>query len=338
MKPFVLALFLLFTVNLLFAREGSFHEGYIITNGNDTVYGEIENNSYNENSRVCRFLNSSGKDVHEYYPGEISGYRFIHNGKFYVSKILKGRPVFMEYLVNGKLDIYFYQDEEKENRFYAGNDSISLYELKYSEGIKEDKGRMLYFENTQFKGALNYLTMDCPALHKEIDEMSMPNHKDLIKVAKKYHDMTCLDGACEIYEKKMPRRIMAVGSYGYMLPVRKSLEIQSEGFFSLPFYGIDFLFQISEVSEKFFIGLGLYNLQQKNQNNLLIPVSFNYLDTDDGLSPFFSYKFETTHVLEAGMRYQKGALGLGVSCAMFSDYIIIPILFSPAIKLSYRLH
>ncbi|WP_157754658.1 hypothetical protein [Salinivirga cyanobacteriivorans] len=40
--------------------------------------------------------------------------------------------LFLEYLINGELDAYFYRDEYGDNHYYIEKDSLKLRELKYN--------------------------------------------------------------------------------------------------------------------------------------------------------------------------------------------------------------
>ena len=64
--------------------QGNYKEAYIITLQNDTVYGFVDFSTDENNSKQCNFKKTlSATDVTQYAPGEIYGYRFVEEGKFY---------------------------------------------------------------------------------------------------------------------------------------------------------------------------------------------------------------------------------------------------------------
>ena len=100
----------LWTVCLLFisvsaiAQNSSFMDGYIVTNDNDTIRGEIALRTDRVNGNECHFRRSPGEAAKVYYPGSIVAYRFTP-GKYYVSRMVTieeaPRNVFLEYLIEG---------------------------------------------------------------------------------------------------------------------------------------------------------------------------------------------------------------------------------------------
>ena len=75
--------------------QGNYVPGYIITNNNDSISGLIDFKPDKQNSQYCRFRLSETEPEQIFYPGDISRYRFINEGKYYVShEITKGLYVF----------------------------------------------------------------------------------------------------------------------------------------------------------------------------------------------------------------------------------------------------
>jgi len=69
--------------------QSNFKPGYLITNDNDTVYGFVDYRTDQMNAEMCRFRQANDDKTQIYSPEQINGYRFIEEGKFYVSPILK---------------------------------------------------------------------------------------------------------------------------------------------------------------------------------------------------------------------------------------------------------
>jgi hypothetical protein len=187
--------------------QSDFRDGYIITTNLDTIFGLIDNKSYYENSHFCDFKNKDKDSIIRFYPDQLLGYRYI-DGKYYISEEINNQKLFLEYLINGNLDIYFLQDSKGNNHYYASKDSTRLQELNYRTGIKNINGQDKYYESKQYIGPLSYLTNDCPGLKDDIYRLNEPNHKKLISFAEKYHSLTCGNDSCIIYEKEIPRKII----------------------------------------------------------------------------------------------------------------------------------
>ena len=100
--------------------QRDYRKGYIITNQQDTVYGWIDYRGDIRNSKVCSFKKTETDQATEYSPSDIAAYRFI-NSKFYVSKNVGSeyvpKLVFLEYLVNGLANLYYFRDDGSIDRY-----------------------------------------------------------------------------------------------------------------------------------------------------------------------------------------------------------------------------
>ena len=97
--------------------QRDYKPGYIITNKNDTVHGFINLKSNYQNSRQCEFKRNIDQEPDTYLPFDIKGYR-VENSKFYVSKEVPlndtTEKVFLEYLVEGIVNLYYLKDLTSE--------------------------------------------------------------------------------------------------------------------------------------------------------------------------------------------------------------------------------
>ena len=84
--------------------------GYIITNSGDTIRGIIDFRTNERLSTQCDFWANGETEGKNYKPGEIEGFRFDDNGKYFVTRRLNvtGEPelYFAEYIVQGKMNLY----------------------------------------------------------------------------------------------------------------------------------------------------------------------------------------------------------------------------------------
>lgn len=325
-------LIIIFILTFLLSKENkaqaNFEKGYILTSERDTIFGEIDNKDYHSNSQFCDFKRNNSDSIIRFYPDRIYGYRFI-NGKFYISRNIKienkNLVVFMEFLIHGQLDIYFYQDENDNNHYYASRDTSSLQELKYSEGIKEIGGKKMFYRSKQFIGVLRSCTSDCPEINDKIPKLGEPNHKNLINFAENYHNLTCKDKSCIIFEKKISHKVklnISTGSVYYF----KTIIEDSQSNTAYLVYGFDLLFQQTQRNEKFYWGLGFY---KESEGYYRIPLSFYYLNPARGFSPVACYEFDLNEGGELqrakfGFKYQMKKISFSVVEELVTVMIVSP--------------
>ncbi len=296
MKRYIVFYLLIFIFNNAVAQS-EFKDAYILVSENDTIFGQIDNKSYLQNSLYCDFRVNENDSVQRYYPKDLFAYRFI-NGKYYISKNIEEETIdtsyFFEYLINGELDIYFLQKAER-NMYYVSDDGIILNKLKkHKKIIYKDEKRML-LESNQYIGLLDYYTADYPVLKSDIRNITVLNHKNLIKLGEKYHDLACEGEQCMIYEKKISKKLILEVSPAYNFVINQKL-ISTETRY--PSYEANFLFQISQNSERFYFGIGYVHdkILLKDYYIVRIPLSFNYIHPKNGLSPLFSYTFDIPYL------------------------------------------
>ena len=312
--------------------QSNFLDGYILASEKDTLFGKIDNKDYYSNSQFCDFKSSKTSTLTRYYPDKIYGYRFT-NGKYYVSKTIetdtKQVRIFLEYIIHGRLDVYFYLDNNNQNHYYASKDSSQIKELKYSEKTEIIDGRVMLRESKDYIGVLNYFTQDCQSMKNAIPKLNEPDHKKLINFASKYHKITCPDEKCQIYEKRIPHKmklnILGGESYHYgsVFEPRKKIN---------PIYGCDILFQQSQQSEKVYLGVGLHSSPHVEgffAKDFKIPISIHYINPKLGLSPMFAYQFDAnfafiSQTINAGLNYQLKGFSVFVIADITTAAIVIP--------------
>jgi hypothetical protein len=186
--------------------QSNYKHGYYITLNNDTVYGILEYFGDYISSKLCIFRDSISSIPKRLYPEDIAGYRFI-GGKYYVSKEIKENNkqniVFMEYLVNGTVDLYYLRSLEKDTYYFEKNNELYELEIEEINVFDEKKGQVKKIKY-KYIGILNALLYDCPELIDQINHSKL-NHNSLINITKNYHDLTCKDGECIIYQKNITK-------------------------------------------------------------------------------------------------------------------------------------
>ncbi len=248
--------------------------GYIITNSYDTIIGFINLKSNYNNSKVCEFYKDVDENPIEYNPQDIKGYR-IEDVKFYISKDIdlndQKRKVFLEYLLNGIVDLYYYKELTTEY-FFIEKDG-SLHQLSNDEiEIFDKNGNMYQKYSNQYKGVLNYLLHDAPELSDKILNTEF-KHTSLIKITKEYHDMVCEDYKCIEYQKSNNSSIYFESYLGFIESWMGLGTSTNHTHNRKPYVGINFRFTPKKIHYvwNFMIGINYsYNNFQEVFNNVLL--------------------------------------------------------------------
>ncbi len=208
MKKKILILITFITIGKLTYSQPDFREGFIIKNNNDTIYGLIEFKENSSNFRKCIFKKEVNLKKEVFSATDIKAYRY-NNSKYYVSKLIDNNggkakeKVFLEFLINGIVDIYCYRELGDEQFFVDAGDG-NLVKLK-NETKEYTKNENSYFlESKEYIGVLKYIFKDSPTITQKAEYTPLSS-KPLINIAKDYHNEICKDEECIIYEKKIPK-------------------------------------------------------------------------------------------------------------------------------------
>lgn len=218
MRKIIIILFVFCTTGMLFAQD-NFKQGYIIKNERDTINGWVDFRTVKINNQQCKFRLTEDGETTTYLPGEIIGYRFQNEGKYYISKNIEiegvKQMVFLEYLLSGLLDLYLY--EETSTSFYFFEDqegNIFPVEKSFNDGnrvIEDEDGRRRYSQqNFKYAGMLRYIFKDCEPVVKKVGKNSY-KEENIIKLTKEYHGLMCGTGEeCIIFEGKRDKKYVNI--------------------------------------------------------------------------------------------------------------------------------
>lgn len=202
----------LFLTTGLINAQSNFVPGYIITADEDTIYGHIDYRSYKAMNTRCIFK-AADNTITEYLPNDIQAFR-LTDSKYYVSKKVGLDHFFLEYLIKGKVDIYFIRDNMTD-RYFLEKEDVMLSEIPYDEGIKHENNMQVQYKTTTHMGYLYYYMQDAPQLQSKIQSIKTPGHKNLISLARDYHNAVCEeDELCVIYEKQLPLIKVSLEPFG----------------------------------------------------------------------------------------------------------------------------
>ncbi|MBQ3772429.1 MAG: hypothetical protein II834_10920, partial [Bacteroidaceae bacterium] len=115
-------LFALFAVSATMAMaQVNPKSGVIITNSGDTIRGTIDFRTNEKLSKECEFWAEGKTEGKTYKPGDIEGFRFDDNGKYFVTRKLnvdgKPRLYFAEFMVKGMMNLYCVVESSDEHFF-----------------------------------------------------------------------------------------------------------------------------------------------------------------------------------------------------------------------------
>jgi hypothetical protein len=185
-----------------------FLKGYLIIN-NDTLRGYIDEKIPKSTEVKCKTAQDA--DTKSYPLSTISGFGFTDTNEEYVfknvdidkkpiaiaalentiAKRIVNEPVFLKYLVKGKVDLLTYRDENnKVHFFYQKNGETK--ELNFVRYLAKDSK---YTDFEEYKQQLKNLTVDCPKMETQRPSLS---EQSLIHYFQQYNN--CLTGVT--YQKK----------------------------------------------------------------------------------------------------------------------------------------
>ncbi len=186
--------------------QSNYKEGYIITNSNDTIVGQIDFRTDHTNSSVCKFKKTETAVENKYYPGDIAGYRFLNEGKYYVSRTLDinglQKNVFLEFLVQGLLNLYYLQLDNDYYFFENKNGELISFTKKPDEIIENNRIKT----DNRYKGIISSVLKDDLPLALKTSNIGF-DRKSMIECTKEYHNDMCESGEkCIIFENDYTKK------------------------------------------------------------------------------------------------------------------------------------
>lgn len=183
--------------------------GYVITNTGDTIRGVIDFRTNEKLSKQCEFWANGEKEVKVYQPGDIEGFRFDNNGKYFVARRLNvtGTPelYFAEFMVQGKMNLYCVTYKTDEYYFFEREDG-EMAELtnRYTSYMSIDAAvqgtKDIVKEKKRQYGKVKMLLQQSKSAVADMDDNNM-TRKKLVNVVRDYHNEVCTDGSsCMVYE------------------------------------------------------------------------------------------------------------------------------------------
>jgi len=202
-----------------FAQVDNFKDGYIITNQDDTIFGQIDLRTSIINQTQCRFRRDEKAQPVLYKPFDIKSYFYTGDGLYYISKTIEIDSIeihtFIEFLVNGIMNLYYYEhktDKYSYGGYYQFQGVVPYYFFEdgagkmYAVDKKPDKilSDNYIQSDLSYRGMTTYILRDVPAISQDMKNMQF-NQKSFIKIVNDYHNAVCTDGQqCIIYQNINP--------------------------------------------------------------------------------------------------------------------------------------
>jgi hypothetical protein len=299
--------------------QSNFQEGYYISLENDTIKGLIDNRGEILNSSACIFKPGKSEKAQKFSPDEIVAYRF-QDGKYYKSKTINtndgDQQVFLEFLLDGVVNLYFFRDINDYFYLLETNDGKLLKLEDESKTVfVEGKGNMVLNSNRHIN-LLKGTFFDCMEIQPQISQTEL-THNSLIKLTKNYHNYTCKEEICVVYEKKLPQiKVQVAPLAGFTI---SNFKIDG-GFYSR--------FTYKTISNASF-GFQVHTLLPRVYERISLQLDFLYMDHDiyGSYNGYYELciknsKFQPS--LAVKYKFPKGKFRPSVAVGVATDYLLKP--------------
>lgn len=264
--------------NGILQAQTDFRPGYIVKTTGDTIFGQIDYRGDLLMSILCKFKDVDNT-IREYSPDDIVAFRFL-DSKYYVTREINNKKSFIEYLIKGKINIYYMRDENGDH-YYLDKEDIQLTEIPYEEGIKYVDYKRVFHASKKHIGLLNYFMQDAPDLQSRIQSVKKPEHQNLIKLAEDYHNAVCEGEKCIIYERKQPLTKVNLEVVAGVINFENIEDLSDKFYFQS---GIIAHFWLPRTNEKIYFKTGfLYSQLMQNgekKSYIKVPTHIGYLAPD----------------------------------------------------------
>ncbi len=314
-KIFLFISFCLFLVQYT-SGQSDYKEAFIITPENDTLHGFIKDEGEGKFTRYCLFRENILGDTRKYFPEEIKAFRFT-SGPYYISKNIGSGAdmnyIFVEFLVDGIVNLFFYFDEEGEH-FLLEKEGEYFQELKNTQNIIRVEGSDRIKESKEYLGFLNYAFRDYPEIQPKLNNLEL-SQNSLVRITRNYHDYVCTeDEPCVVYQKKIKPPVISYGIYSGIRFYRFQFLIDmgsSEVYHSIPvgvFFNSTLPYTRNRLSMQLELAFHtmkdvLINRYTLNSKSLNIPAQIRFSLPVKDFSPYLGAGIMVNVFLGSGFEY-----------------------------------
>lgn len=295
-----LILFFLISVSITGMCQ-AFRPGYIITHEFDTISGLIKYTGGNKTAKNCLFKVSEDSNLIDYKPTDIHAYR-LNEGKFFISMEVDKEFYFLEYLIKGSANMYYYSDKDGPH-YFVETEGSGFFELTEPDRIFEtDTGT--YQLPARYPMMLAVSFNEMKGINERVADVKL-THNSLISLAKDYHDYVCDSVECIIFEAMIKPIRFHVGVIGGLTfnHLNFGRKVKSGFHPGFEFGGFMTIHNLLISSERFFFRLALSFQHQnkfrftntgRNSGSTLI----TYNDIIYYLNPKTDYEIDDIHTLK----------------------------------------
>jgi hypothetical protein len=232
-------------------------KGHVITISNDTIIGMINVKNNATNSKICEFQAQGEKQVISYAPSDLISYQ-VESSKYYVSKLIvvdgKEYWAFLEFLVKGIANLYYYKVDDREYYFIEKDNKINI--LSDDKKVVTDEfGHESIKKTNRYKGTLLYLFQDGEGLSISIDNVDF-SYESLINITEKYHNTVCKDYECIIYKKSTKSKIFIEPLISYGISLQGMKEYSGSVVDFMPVFGMNLRIQPTKIHHLWSFSIG----------------------------------------------------------------------------------
>lgn len=315
---------------------------YVITYQDDTLHGYIDLRSNYLNSQSCKFFEQRDQNSVIYSPDDIKAYK-LDNGKYYISGVINidelSKKVFLEYLVDGIVDLYYLKDFQ--SHYYFIQNDTSLVRLSNDERHYKDEatGKDYLVASNQYKKVLKYLLSDSESTTQKLTNIRF-DYKSLINIAVDYHNDVCTEYECINYSRLSKSNIVTeinAGMVNSWMGLKTSPDYATANF---SFIGCNVRITSPRIFEQWNLLLGLKYYRNKFYDHfrnelytgslktyeifskydiITIPLAFEYTFPAKTIKPFLSGGFNNIFILDAD-HYVNIVTSTGAKGGVESDF------------------
>lgn len=201
-KTAFLLFLLLANIARLHAQTDNFLPGYVITLSGDSLSGTILYKGNHSKNNICIFRPEGQVSEIRYSPEELKMYQY-YNDKCYVPLTVsigeKEQTVFVEYLLNGIVSIYYYG---YSSQYFIKDENGMILPLTDEEIEVNVKGHSYKARSKKYLGILKLAFKNDFTTVMELEKGKIKlEQADLISIGKQYHDAVCKEWECVVYDK-----------------------------------------------------------------------------------------------------------------------------------------
>lgn len=247
----------IFTSFYVKADNKEWKSGYIITNNNDTIHGQLAYRDGVDDWKNCLFRKSHTDSIEVYTPLEVK-VLFYNVGIRFESINLDVPPIkgtfFVECLLKGDMSLYYLKmNNNKEfDSYYAVNKTTGI-----TRSFSQIEEYTDYYANNKIKTRLKAIFNFNPEINKEISNRTL-NRDNIIEIFKKYNNLSCNNQNRVLYQEKKRKKSKYLSIYtGAIGTLFKDECESSTNTYLSPELGAKLYISTSKLSERVFLCLGL---------------------------------------------------------------------------------